>query len=418
MTEIEARADTKLSPYEQFRGSLEQLSGEIASVLPEHITVDRFKRVVLTAVQSDLDLLACDGRSLFEACLRCALVVFNAKEKVNGQDKWVKKAQYMPMVRGLVKMIRQSGEVKTVTAQMVYENDDWDYDLAGGERPSHRIPRTGQRGQPQFAYAMVVFKDEGFQVEIMDRATADKIRSVSKSQNGPWQIWQDQMWLKSVLRRLSKYLTLSPEQNRVIERDNVFYDQKRFDAASNNLLPPPPPPKALTLDSSFPDAEKAPAKAKKEAAPKPVAQKADVKPVDTAKPETKTDAKAEVEVATPVLDFVKYEMLIVDGVKDPLQLINDVTFADGKIAIDQATLAKVWVLAAPYLEPNIEGTLPQAIAAIALCGDLDKVEDLISHIENASYFKGMDVGSRNTAKATFSALRARLVAMEDRADVE
>jgi hypothetical protein len=176
--------------------------------------------------------------------------------------------------------------------------------------------------------------------------------------------------------------------------------------------------KPLLLDASFPETDKAPAKAKKETALKPAAQKADAKPVDTTKTETKTEAKAEAEAApaAPVLDFTEYELLMVEGVSNPLQLINEVTFANGKIAIDQATLANVWVLAAPYLGADIEGSLPQAIAAIALCSDLDKVEDLISHIENASHFKGMDLGSRNTAKATFAALRARLVGMEGSTD--
>jgi hypothetical protein len=170
-------------------------------------------------------------------------------------------------------------------------------------------------------------------------------------------------------------------------------------------------PKPLLLDASFPEKEKAAFKKAVVTEAKP--QKATAKPVDVAKVETKAQPPAEAkQELSPSLSFADYQALMVEGVANPLDLINQVTFADGKIAIDQATLASVWVLASPFLDANIEGSVPQAIAAVAGAGDLDTMDDLISHVENANHFKSMELGARNSIKTTFAALRARLVGLE------
>lgn len=50
-----AEAQAKpLPPAEVFRHQLNNLGGELQSVLPRHISVDRFKRVVMTAVQQTM----------------------------------------------------------------------------------------------------------------------------------------------------------------------------------------------------------------------------------------------------------------------------------------------------------------------------------------------------------------------------
>ena len=41
-------------------------------VLPNHISVEKFQRTVLTAVQNDPELLNADRQSLLLACMKCA----------------------------------------------------------------------------------------------------------------------------------------------------------------------------------------------------------------------------------------------------------------------------------------------------------------------------------------------------------
>lgn len=225
-----AVAETKpKKPIEVFRNQLGMLAPELAMVLPAHISEERFRRVAMTAVQMTPGLLECTPQSVFAACLNCAKdgLLPDGKEAalVKFRNKDGDVCQYMPMVRGLIKLARQSGEVATLSAQVVYEKDEWHIDHASGERPRHLPYHDGPPGKVRLAYAIATFKDGTFQVEVMRRDEIEKVRNVSRAKNsGPWVDWFEEMARKTVLRRLMKYLSLSPEVQRAIEQDDKLYD--------------------------------------------------------------------------------------------------------------------------------------------------------------------------------------------------
>ena len=120
-------AETALKPIDGFRKSLEQLAPQIATLLPKSIPPQRFIRVVLTAIQNNPALLDMDRNSLYAACLQAAqdgllpdgregaIIPFKTKEGP--------KAKWMPMVFGIVKKVKATGEIKTINAEVVYSND-------------------------------------------------------------------------------------------------------------------------------------------------------------------------------------------------------------------------------------------------------------------------------------------------------
>ena len=63
------------------------------------------------------DALLPDGRE-------GALVIYRTKLRTNdGQERWVDAVQWMPMVWGLMKKARNSGEIASITAHVVYRHD-------------------------------------------------------------------------------------------------------------------------------------------------------------------------------------------------------------------------------------------------------------------------------------------------------
>ena len=60
------------SPISEVRLQLDTMVGQFAAVLPKHIPVERFGRVVLTAVQTNPELLNVERRSLWNACMEAA----------------------------------------------------------------------------------------------------------------------------------------------------------------------------------------------------------------------------------------------------------------------------------------------------------------------------------------------------------
>jgi recombination protein RecT len=207
------------------RLQLDKMLGQFAAVLPAHIPVERFGRVVLTAVQTSPELLNVDRRSLWNACMKAAqdgllpdgrlaaLVVF--KDKKRGPV-----AQYMPMIAGIRQKVRNSGEVSTFDAYVVHEKDLFDYELGDDPHIVHR-PVRGDRGKIIAAYSIALLKDGSRSREVM---WIDEIEDVRKSSRypdgGPWVNWYGEMCKKTVARRHAKVLPMSSDIDDLLRRDD------------------------------------------------------------------------------------------------------------------------------------------------------------------------------------------------------
>jgi len=222
------------NPVAVIRQNLTALAPEFKAALPAHVSVEKFSRVAMTAIQNNPDLVDADRRSLFGAVVRlaqdgllpdgreAALVIFNTKDKSGG---WTKKVQAMPMIAGILKKIRQSGDVAKISAQVVYENDHFVVSYGFDEDVTHTPPPLGQpRGKPIGAYATAVLKEGEKLLEVMDLETINKIRNVSRSKDkGPWADWWDEMARKTVMRRLSKRLPMSTDlEETIFSRDETM----------------------------------------------------------------------------------------------------------------------------------------------------------------------------------------------------
>lgn len=196
----------------------------IYSLLPSHITPESFTRAAAIAMVKNPDLVQADMNSVIMALSdsakdglvpdgrEAALVIFNTKQKVNGRDTWVKKAQYLPMVDGVLKRARQSGQVDVIAGKAVYEGDEFDYWLdEHGEHIKYR-PNFTNRGVLTLVFAFAKLKSGELIVEVMTKEEIDKVRAASKgSQYGAWADWYDRMGIKSVLHRLARRLPNASE---------------------------------------------------------------------------------------------------------------------------------------------------------------------------------------------------------------
>lgn len=226
-------------PRAELAQVIEQEAPKWAAALPSQIKPEAFKRAVLTALSFDPALQEADRRTFLTACLRAAqdglipdkkegaFVIFSTKVKTqDNKEAWVKAVQWMPMVYGIVKKLRQSGEIASIASKVVYENEisqgRFVYRIKDGvEEFVHEPLLTGERGAMALVYATARFKDGTVQTEILAKADVEKIRSVSKAgSSGPWVSWYDEMARKCAVRRLSKYLPLSAEDQRTVDRDD------------------------------------------------------------------------------------------------------------------------------------------------------------------------------------------------------
>lgn len=236
-----------LAPVAAIATGLERMRPQLKLQLPSHIPVERFERIVLTAMNNNPDLLACDRRSLFNACTKAAqdgllpdgregaLVPFKDK---NGK----KMAQWMPMAFGLKKLVRQSGEIESIDARIVFQKEidpvtDADGNIVydrdgrpvrrfeyiikqGKEEIRHEPILWGERGEKVLVYAYARWKSGHVEYHPMHKNDVMKRRKMSRAKSGSWFDWEDEMWLKTAIKGIANKLPRSATLDRALSRDD------------------------------------------------------------------------------------------------------------------------------------------------------------------------------------------------------
>lgn len=188
----------------------------LTEALPETIPFERFRRSVEIALPnvygiqevSKADVIEVINHAANDGLLpdgrEGALVTYGKK----GGGRTI---QWMPMIGGIIKKARQSGEVKNLYAEVVFENDEFDYQLGDNPSITHSPAKLGTpRGKPIGCYAICHLMNGGIEREVMDSAQIASVENASKAKSGPWKgAFKFEMWRKTVLRRLSKRLPLS-----------------------------------------------------------------------------------------------------------------------------------------------------------------------------------------------------------------
>lgn len=220
----------ELTPIEAVRSTLARMQPEFEAALPPQIPVQRFIRTLITTVQMQPDLLQADRRTLFAACMKAAQdgllldgreaapVIFRKKDRDGG---WTSVVQYMPMIGGILKKMRNSGELASINAHVVYDADLFEYELGDNEEIKHKPHLGPNRGKPIAAYAIARTKDGSVWREVMGVEEIEKVRAVSRAkESGPWVSFWDEMARKTVIRRLAKRLPSSADIDQVFDNDN------------------------------------------------------------------------------------------------------------------------------------------------------------------------------------------------------
>jgi len=244
------------NPVAVIRQNLEVMAPQFKAALPAHVTVEKFSRVAMTAIQNNPQLQNADRASLFGAVVKLAQDGLLPDGREAALVMFGNKAQAMPMIAGVLKKIRQSGEVSKVSAQVVHENDHFVVNYGFDEDVQHSPPPLDRpRGNAIGAYATAILKDGSRMLEVMSLEEIEKVRNVSRAaKNGPWVQWWGEMARKTVMRRLSKRLPMSTDlEEQVFSQDPtmVFEPEVREIEAEPALAVS----RLEALESSIDDAE-------------------------------------------------------------------------------------------------------------------------------------------------------------------
>lgn len=211
-----------------------EFAKELARVLPKHVTADRMARVALTALTRTPKLAECEQASFFRCLMECSqwglepdgrrahLIPFENKRR------GVVECQLIFDYKGLAELAYRSGLVKSIHAQEVREGDLFDFDMGQVKRHvPHAFRRDpGKPAQPGNVYAfycVVEMAGDAHKCEVMAQSEVNAIRDKSqgyqsfKKGYAKTSVWEDypiEMGKKTVFKRASKWLPLSPELDR------------------------------------------------------------------------------------------------------------------------------------------------------------------------------------------------------------
>ena len=200
---------------------------QFQNALPAHIPVERFTRVVLTAIQGNPDLLNCNRQTLFTSAVKAAQDGLLPDGREGALVPYKGEVQWLPMVAGIRKKVRNSGEIATWDVQAVYEKDQFDFELGDNPFIRHK-PALMARGKIVAVYSIATLKTGEKTRDVMSIEDVEKIRAKSRSAKGPWNdpTFYPEMAKKTVAKRHSKVLPMSTDLDDLMRRDDALYDMK------------------------------------------------------------------------------------------------------------------------------------------------------------------------------------------------
>ena len=199
----------------------------VAEVIPAVMRPSRFIRAALTALLRTPLLAESTRPSFFKCMLDCAFYGIEPDGRrahlipFRNRKAGTVECQLIIDYKGLAELVRRSGDVSYIHCDVVYENDEWDCHYGTGATLIHK-PNLEDRGKNRLCYySFVKLKDGSEDFMLMNLKEVEAIRRRSKSPDeGPWVTDFDEMGKKTVFRRHSKWLPLSPESRFNLDRSD------------------------------------------------------------------------------------------------------------------------------------------------------------------------------------------------------
>ena len=200
-----------------------------------------FKTAAVDYVRKVPKLLECDRISLLSAFVQAAQFRF-MPSGVSGECYIIpygKEAKFQLGYQGIVTLLYRTAKISGITANVIYEHDDFDYQEGLDAHLVHKPAMFGKpKGEPIGVYTIVQMKGGSKTFKVMDKDAVFGIKDLSKakdSRESPWNSDKDPemwMWKKTCLLQHAKLLPKSRELVEAIERDyeGEGFERPRLDA--------------------------------------------------------------------------------------------------------------------------------------------------------------------------------------------
>lgn len=193
-------------------------------VLTKYLTPERLARVALSQLKRTPKLAQCTQSSLLNSLMTCAELELEPDGRLIHLIPYKDQCQVQVDYKGLIELARRSGKISNIYADVICDNDEFEWDL--GQVTKHKIDIRKERGDMIGCYARMIFKDGTIQCALMNKAEVDSIRSRSKAGgSGPWVTDFNEMSKKTVLKRILKTAPMGSKEAMALadEHDTIDF---------------------------------------------------------------------------------------------------------------------------------------------------------------------------------------------------
>lgn len=219
---VAQRQNQQVDKLTQVQRFIDSLSPQIARAIPKHMDADRMARIATTAVRKTPALAECSSVSMAGALLTAGALGLEPNTPT-GECYLVPYKREVTLIlgfQGAAKLFYQHPMARTLRAEAVYPEDDFDYSYGTGaflrHKPSlDRDPKSGPVAY--YAHATLASGAEAFVV-----LTPAEVKAIRGGKVGPsGDIADPQHWMerKVALKQLVKLLPKSTDLARIDEVD-------------------------------------------------------------------------------------------------------------------------------------------------------------------------------------------------------
>ena len=120
---------SSITPLVQIQGTLEKMADKFTEALPRQMEVSKFISVAKLTLNKNPKLVQADRNSLMQTFMKAAQDGLYLDGREAAAVLYGNQVNYLPMVEGVIKLMHNSGLIKTISAEVVYENDCFEYEL-------------------------------------------------------------------------------------------------------------------------------------------------------------------------------------------------------------------------------------------------------------------------------------------------
>ena len=222
------KGEVKLKSSMSITDMIKAMTPEIKKALPSVLTVERFTRMAVSAMNNTPELLQCTPISVLAALMNAAQLGLEPNTPLGQaylipyKNKGTYECQFQIGYKGYIDLAYRNEQMQTIQAQVVYENDQFDYELGMEPKLFHK-PAYSDRGEPVFFYGVFRTSNGGYGFSVMSKPEMDDFAKTYSKAIGtsysPWKTCYEDMAKKTVIKQALKYAPIKTELQKIVTLD-------------------------------------------------------------------------------------------------------------------------------------------------------------------------------------------------------